>query len=89
MPSEGALRELREVVRNAFPSPVVVLTSGPEHEVRRRALDAGAAEVIRLAPDETRTEAALAGVLARLRGSGSAPALAARWRGPAKGRRPA
>jgi transcriptional regulator with PAS, ATPase and Fis domain len=67
------LRDLREVVRNAFPSPVVVLTSGPEDEVRRRALGAGAAEVIRLGPDETRTEAALAGVLARLRGPGSAP----------------
>jgi two-component system response regulator AtoC len=71
--SELALGALREVVRHAFPSPVIVLTSGREEEALVPVRETGAAELIRLGPDETRTEAALAGVLARLRQSSAGP----------------
>jgi two-component system response regulator AtoC len=73
--SEPALGALREVVRHAFPTPVIVLTSGREEEVLSLVRETGAAELVRLGPDETETQAALAGVLARLRRPTSAPCL--------------
>jgi two-component system response regulator AtoC len=73
--SERARGGLREVVRHVFPTPVIVLATGREDRVRRVVREAGAAEFVRLGPDETQTQAALAGVLARLRQSSAGPCL--------------